>query len=119
MDVMRHTRIRSPLRHAWVLPFRPDAPQIRQRGNLSSRSSSHIDMQRSPAALCLLIAMTLLLPFKLVAKATLVVAAIIFILQPFELARLYAIGLHHHPRTAPTTLHDPDHPDGSFASQSR
>lgn len=44
-----------------------------------------------PTSLRLLIALFILLPFKLVARVSLALAAIVFVWQPFELARLYAV----------------------------
>ena len=44
-----------------------------------------------PTSLRLLIALFLLLPFKLVARVSLALAALVFVWQPFELARLYAL----------------------------
>ena len=44
-----------------------------------------------PTSLRLLIALFILLPFKLVARVSLALAAVVFVWQPFELARLYAL----------------------------
>ena len=44
-----------------------------------------------PTSLRLLIALFLLLPFKLVARVSLALAAVVFVWEPFELARLYAL----------------------------
>lgn len=48
-------------------------------------------MSRSPNAIRLLIALFILLPFKIVAQVTLAAAAVIFVWQPFDLSRLYAL----------------------------
>ena len=44
-----------------------------------------------PTSLRLLISLFILLPFKLVARVSLALAAVVFVWQPFELARLYAL----------------------------
>ena len=58
----------------------------------SSRGQScSAAMLGRPTSLRLLIALFILLPFKLVARVSLALAAIVFVWQPFELARLYAV----------------------------
>ena len=42
-------------------------------------------------ALGLLVALFVLLPFKLVAQISIAISAIVFVVQPFEAARLYAL----------------------------
>ena len=48
-------------------------------------------MPARPTALRLLIALFILLPFKTVAQISLAAAAVVFLWQPFELSRLYAL----------------------------
>lgn len=48
-------------------------------------------MPRNQTAVRLLIALFILLPFKVVAQVTLAAAAVVFFLQPFELSRVYAL----------------------------